>query len=290
MKLVFFGTPALTLPVLERLKRDKLTPHLVVAAPDAPVGRKQILTAPPSIDWARENEVAVWQPKNKAELISNTSPLTHTDWDVFVVFAYGTILPQSIIDLPRTGTLNLHPSLLPKLRGPSPIRSAILTDQRTTGVTIIQLDDEMDHGPVVAQETVTLPKAGWPLPGTVLDELLVNAGTELLVRTLPAWCEGEITAEAQDDTRATYCQVIQKEDARLDIDPKNLPTDDAAYQALLKIKAYDGWPTAFFEYQGQRVKILDAALDQTGQLVLTHVIPAGKKSMAFALYLQNLQS
>ena len=287
MKFAFFGTPALTLPILERLTQEQLKPSLIVAAPDAPVGRKQLLTSPPSIDWARENEVPFWQPKNKAELISNTSPLNDTDWDVFVVFAYGAILPRSIIELPRTGTLNLHPSLLPKLRGPSPIRSAILTDQRSTGVTIIKLDEQMDHGPIVAQETISVPEADWPLAGRVFDELLINAGAELLARTLPAWCKGDITPEAQDDTQATYCQMIQKEDARLDIDPGNLPTGDTAYQALLKIKAYDGWPTAFFEHHGVRVKILDADLDENDTLTIHQVIPAGKQAMSYVDYLKS---
>ena len=288
MKFAFFGTPALTLLVLERLKQDNLLPNLIVAAPDAPVGRKQQLTSPPSIDWARKNEIAVWQPKNKAEFTSDTSPLADTDWDVFVVFAYGAILPQSIIDLPRYNTLNLHPSLLPKLRGPSPIRSAILTDQRETGVTIIKLDTKMDHGPIIAQETVTVPEADWPLAGRVLDELLITAGAELLAQTLPAWCRGAITPETQDDTTATYCRMIQKEDARLDIDPSNLPTGDAAYQALLKIKAYDGWPTAFFEYQEQRVKMLDASLDGKDKLNIHQVIPAGKQAMDFSTYKQSI--
>lgn len=288
MKFAFFGTPNLTIPVLEKLKQGNLIPSLIVAAPDAPIGRKQVMTSPPSVDWARENKIAIWQPKNKAELTSNTSPLTETNWDVFVVFAYGAILPRSIIELPLTGTLNLHPSLLPKLRGPSPIRSAILTDQRETGATIIKLDTKMDHGPIIAQETVTVPEADWPLAGRVFDELLVTAGAELLAQTLPAWCRGDIKTTTQDDTTATYCRMIQKEDARLDIDPSNLPTGDAAYQALLKIKAYDVWPTAFFEYQGQRVKILDASLDGKDKLNIHQVIPAGKQAMDFSTYKQSI--
>ena len=284
MRIAFFGTPTLTVPVLDTLQASSLTPSLIIAAPDKPVGRKQILTSPPSADWAKRNHVQTWQPASKTELMDLNSPLYLSDWDVFVVFAYGRILPRLIIDLPRFGTLNLHPSLLPKLRGPSPIRSAILTNQRHTGVTVIKLDEEMDAGPIVAQTVISVPETDWPMNGPQLDQLLVSAGADLLADTIPRWCAGELKAQPQDHTQATYCQLTKKEDARLDIDPSALPSGETAYQALLKIKAYAGWPVAFFEHNRQRVKILDASLDATGKLIIHQVIPAGKNELSFEQY------
>lgn len=290
MKLAFFGTPELTLPVLNSLTEAGLAPSLVVAAPDARVGRKQVLTSPPSVQWAQANDIPYWQPTSKGDLSDPTSPLRNDTWDVFVIFAYGQIIPLSVLNLPHYQTINLHPSLLPQLRGPSPIRSAILTDQNETGVSIIVLDEHMDHGPIIAQTTVTIPKQDWPLSGPELDDLLVHRGADLLVQTLPNWCAGTITPQAQDHAAATYCQLIKKEDARLSLDPFHIPTGSRAYQTLLRIRAYAGWPGAFFEHNGQRVKITDASLTKDGQLLVRRVIPAGKKEMDFANYLTSLQT
>ncbi len=289
MKIAFFGTPELTLPVLNALQAHDLTPSLVITNPDQPVGRQQIITPPPVKIWATSQQIPVWQPAGRAELLTSDSPLQQTDWDLFIVFAYGQILPATILDLPRHQTINLHPSLLPQLRGPSPIRSAIRNDINPTGVSVMLLDTQMDHGPILAQASVTIPTRDWPLPGPDLETLLISRGAALLVDTIPRWVAGEITPQEQNHQQATYCHFITKADAQLYLDPFSLPTGPAAYQALLQIRAYAGWPEAFFVYQNQRVKIRSASI-KDNQLLIERVVPAGRNEMEFRAFLQMVGS
>ena len=288
MRIAFFGTPSLTLPVLDELHARDLTPSLIVAAPDKPVGRKQTITSPESVAWAHEHSVPTWQPTDRNNFLEPSSPLHKEEWDVFVVFAYGALIPSSILDIPRNGTINLHPSLLPKLRGPSPIRSAILTDQNETGVSVMLLDEKMDHGPILAQQPVTIPRDDWPISGIELDTQLITTGAKLLSKTLILWHEGKIEPREQEHEKATYCRMIKKEDAKLLIDPYNLPTGHEAYETLLRIRAYEGWPVAFFEYRGQRIKITSSKITKDGRLLLKRVIPAGKREMDFSQYISSL--
>src|SRR5690606_9907825 len=130
------------------------------------------------------------------------------EWDLFVVFAYGLIMPKWLIELPKFGTLNIHPSLLPKLRGASPIRTSLLQNMEDMGVTIMLMDERMDHGPIVAQMPLSLPE---PVPGRKLDFTLAKMGGDLLVDTIPKWIKGEITPQEQDHANATYASKITKE-------------------------------------------------------------------------------
>lgn len=172
------------------------------------------------------------------------------------------------------GAVNMHPSLLPRLRGPSPIRSAILRDEKTVGVSIMLLDAEMDHGPLLAAKEVPCE---WPPRGRVLDDLLAREGAQLLAEILPRYLSGELQTHEQDHAAATYCGMFAKEDGEIRF------TDDG-YQNLLKVRAFDGWPGtyAFFEKDGKtlRVKILDAELVD-GAFVPTTVIPEGKDRMRY---------
>lgn len=281
MKFAFFGTPDLAVTVLSVLEQNQLVPELVVTNPDAPVGRKQILTPSPVKLWAQARDIAVFQPltlKDKTQL----EPLITQTWDLFVVVAYGKLIPEWLINLPKHQTLNLHPSLLPKLRGASPIRSAILNDQQETGVTIMLLDAELDHGPILAQKPVPLPT--WPIKGRELDQVLATAGGELLSQTIPAWAAGEITPQAQNHTQATFCTKITKDLSELSIDPYHLPQDHEAYQTYLKICAFDVWPETFFMYQGRRIKIKAAHLDNNQNLVIDTIVPEGKNAIDFQTY------
>ncbi len=285
LKFVYFGGEPLGVPVLEELKKARLLPSLVVCNPDRPVGRKQILTPPPVKVWAQEHNIPVWQPesfKNQKEVTEKLKT-----FDLFVVVAYNKILPKWLIELPKYHTLNVHPSLLPLLRGASPIRSAILHDMRDQiGVTIIQLDEKMDHGPILAQETYSISKTEWPIRGSELDAALAELGGKLLAQTLPKWIAGEITLTEQFHNAATYCPKLERSMGELTIDPFHPPTGEDAYRALLKIRAFDGFPGTFFMYNGKRVKILDAELtDNT--LNITRVIPEGKKEQSFQQFLQS---
>ena len=279
----FFGGEPLAVPTLDALEAAGLLPTLVVTNPDRPVGRKQILTPPPTKTWALERDIEVFQPeslKDRAAL----SPLLERTWDVFVVVAYNHILPQWLIEHPKHSTLNVHPSLLPLLRGPSPIRSAILEDRRETGVTIMQMDAQMDHGPIVTQELADIDEHEWPLSGPELDRRLASLGGELLAKTIPAWLADDIEPQEQAHDYATYTKKFTREDGELDIDPYHLPSGRTAYEMLLKIRAFADFPETFFKHKGQRMKIKAATLDVHGRLQIDRIVPAGRTETAFQDY------
>ena len=277
-RIAFFGTPDLAVFVLEELEKADIIPALVVTPPDKPVGRKLKLTPPPVKVWAEEHDIEVLQTaslKDQAEV----PELANSEWDVFIVAAYNTILPSWVLELPKRGVLNVHPSLLPKLRGPSPIRSAILTDARdAVGVSIMQLDEEIDHGPLVAQAKVELPV--WPERGSVLDELLFREGGRLLAEVVPLWLKGEIEPEEQHHNEATYSKKFEKADGEIDLDGD--PEEN-----YRKFCAFDGWPGTFFFFEcggkKTRVKVTDAAY-KLREFQVLKVIPEGKKEMLFEVW------
>jgi methionyl-tRNA formyltransferase len=247
------------------------------------------LRAPAAKEWATTNNIEVFQPTNYKDGVAREK-LTSQEWDLFIVVAYNFILPQWLLDIPKKGAINVHPSLLPKLRGPSPIRSAILQDEpESVGVTIMLLDEKMDHGPIVAQAGIDIDE-DWPLDGVALDETLANSGAYLLAQTVPNWLAGNITPTEQDHDEATYTKLFKKGDNELHIDVKDLPSGDAATTALAKIRAWSGIGDTFFMHDGQRVKVKTASLATNGSLVIESVVPAGKREMSFESYLQSLRS
>ena len=279
IKIGFFGTPDYAVVVLEKLKAAGFDIAFVVTNPDRPQGRKMIVTPPPVKVWAQSgeqhNEVAVLQPETLRDPAFEEKLKTF-GCDVFVVMAYGKIIPDSILNIPRGKTLNIHPSLLPKFRGPSPIEAAILADAKTTGVTIMRLDKEMDHGPIVVQKEYTADV--WPPLAHELGMKLVTEGADLLISILPDWMDGKIQEKEQDHSQATYCKMIKKEDGLIDL-------SDDEYKNFLKIQAYAGWPSAFFMKDGKRVKIARASWTD-GKLVISEVTPEGKNTMSYQDYLR----
>lgn len=279
-RIVFFGTPDFSVTILEHLKKANLTPELLVTQPDKPKGRKLALTPPPVKNWAEENTIPVIQPETLKKNIPEM--LTGTDWDLFIVVSYGKIIPQEILDIPEHGTLNVHPSLLPKLRGASPIQSAILHDMKETGITIMLLDAEMDHGPIVSQASITVED--WPPKASMLTELMANVGGEMLTDAIIPWINGDIQAEEQDHEQATFIEKIKKEDGLINF-------DDDPYKNYLKIQAFDMSPGTYFfvkkEDKKIRVKIADAEF-KDGELILTRVIPEGKKEMDYEDFKRGL--
>jgi len=284
IRIAFFGTPQIAVWVLEELTKAGIKPALVITNPDRPSGRKMAPTPPPVKTWADINLVPVRQPE------SPTDPKLFEDLkrfqcNLFVVVAYGRILPKEILDIPEHGVLNVHPSLLPELRGASPIRSAVLKDMKDTGVTIMQMDEEMDHGPIVAQEEVSIPSEEWPIRGSLLDEELARVGGKLLAAVIPDWIAGKITPTPQNHKDATYCTKIQKADGEINL-------GDDPYQNFLKICAFDGWPGTFFftKIDGKdiRVKIVDAIIDDSNALEILRVIPEGKREMSYDDFLRSV--
>lgn len=290
LTIAYFGGEPLGAPILAALIAAGYAPTLVICNPDRPVGRKQTLTPPPVKAVATAHGIPVAQPTRLRDDTALLATLTEPGaFDLFIVVAYNHLLPEQVVTAPRLKTLNVHPSLLPKLRGASPIRSAILGDQpEVVGVTIMQMDKEMDHGPIVAQQAYPIEAAAWPLAGTELDAALIDTGAKLLIKTIPAWIAGTITPTVQEHTAATYCHKLERAMGELEIDPLALPQGSRARHALLKIRAFDGFPGTFFMQAGKRIKITAAHLDPTDTLVINRVIPEGKKEQPFSVFLQSL--
>ncbi|MCI0619827.1 methionyl-tRNA formyltransferase [Candidatus Wolfebacteria bacterium] len=278
----FFGTPEFAVIVLDELERAGLLPAIIVTAPDRSKGRGLKLTPPPVKVWADIHGISTLQPK-KLNDPGFLSKLKTYDLELFIVAAYGKIIPRTVTDVPKHGVLNVHPSLLPKYRGPSPVETQILSDDRNVGVTIMQIDEEMDHGPVVQNEKVKIKNEEWPLRASTLAKILAHTGGKLLADTIPRWVAGEIAAVQQDHNEATYCKLIKKEDAHIDL-------NDNPYQNFLTIQAYDAWPKAYFfaEKNGKkvRVKITDANY-RDGKLTIKKVIPEGKHEMDYESFLRR---
>lgn len=267
LNFAFFGTPEVASETLEILKQGGFLPSLIVTSPDKPQGRKMLVTPPPVKVWAQENNIPFIQPEklSKEEIKNN--------FDLFVVVAYGKIIPESILNMPRLGSINIHYSLLPKYRGASPVESAILNGETETGVTIQKMVYKMDAGPVIALEKLNI------LPDETTPELrkrLTKLGGELLVETLetPSLRSGSehspfAGGEKQDESQATFCKKIKKEDGLIDL-------NDDPVKNYNKFRAYAHWPRTFFFQDGKRVIITDATL-QNNQFIIRKIIPEGGK-------------
>ncbi|HEY4500546.1 MAG TPA: methionyl-tRNA formyltransferase [Candidatus Paceibacterota bacterium] len=281
-KIVFFGTPDRAVIVLEVLKQANLSPIFVVTQPDRSAGRKLVKTAPPVKIWAGKEKIPVFQPENlENQMFLET--LEKGNFDVFVVVAYGKILKQKILDIPKYGVLNLHASLLPRLRGSSPIETAILTDEKRIGASIILLDALMDHGPIVSEREINV--LNWPVSAEKLSSILCKAGGELLAETIPLWLSGKIKAREQDHTKATYTKKIKKEDGFIDFSAP-------PYANYLKFLAYREWPTSYFfiEKSDRKIRVIVTdAIFEKGSFIIKKVIPEGRKEIAFEEFRKNYE-
>lgn len=275
----FFGTSDFSIYVLEALKSSGLLPTHIVTTPDTPQGRKLIITPPKVKTWAIENNIPFIQPDSlkSPEILEE---LKKYDSDVFVVASYGKIIPQTILDIPRHKTLNVHPSLLPRLRGSSPIQTAILEEEKT-GVTIMRLDDKMDHGPIVLQKELSDPN--WRKDYTSVEKTLGEMGGKMLTEILPDWINGKITEKEQDHSKATITKKIEKTDGLISL-------DDDAEKNLRKIKAFGVWPSAYFftQHKGKEIRVIvtDAEIVE-GKLEIKKVIPESRKEMSYRDFLKG---
>lgn len=223
----------------------QFTIQAVVTRPDKPVGRKQTLTPTPVAQTAQKHNIPVLKPvKLDDDFLTTNYQLLNSD--LFVISAYGKIIPQAVLDIPRYGSLNVHPSLLPKYRGPSPIQEAILNGDKETGVTIMVVDEEMDHGPIVSTKHLNLSQQD---TFETLSNKLFQEGAELLVKTIPDFIEGKIKPIPQDDSKATPTKLLKKEDGYFDIEnPPNPQTLERM------IRAYYSWPGVWTKWKGKIVK------------------------------------
>lgn len=211
VSILFWGTPEFSIPAFEALIKGGYKIAAVITNPDEPKGRAQELTPPPIKVAAGRHDILVLQPE-KLEIKNFKSEIPEAD--LYIVAAYGKIISKEILELPRYGVLNIHPSLLPRWRGPSPIQYAILNGDKEAGVTIIQIDELMDHGPIVAQRKAQ--NINCKAAYQELHDLLARLGAELLTETLPKYLTGEITPIPQNDLKATFSKLFKRDDGRVD--------------------------------------------------------------------------
>jgi methionyl-tRNA formyltransferase len=249
MKIVFFGTPKEVIPVLENVIKN-FTVAAVVTTPDQKSGRKQLLTPSPIKAFAQKQNLPVITPHHFTDEI--IQQLQNVKPDLFIVAAYGKIIPEAIIKLPKHGSINIHPSLLPKYRGPTPLQTALLNGESETGITFIKMDAKMDHGAILHHIPFRIE------PTDTFDWLMqstfAQAGT-ILPHVIERYISGELQPEPQDDSSATYTKIITKEDGYIDFD--NPPSKEKLDRM---IRAYYPWPTTWtkitIKNQEVRIKFL----------------------------------
>jgi len=277
LKIAFLGTPDFAVKILEEMKKGGLIPSLIITAPDKSKGRKLALTPPPVKDWANKEKIPTLQPDKLKDIYEE---LKKEDWDLFILAAFGKIIPREIINMPKHGVLNVHPSILPKHRGASPIQSSILSGDKELGVTIMLLDEDLDHGPILTTEK--LPASG-SLNCEEAEGKLARLGGELLVKNTPLWVRGEIEAKEQVHNEATFTKKIKKEDALID-------WNDTPEKTERKIRAFYPWPGAHFfldkEASLLRVIVTKASL-KDDRLCIEKVKPEGKSEMLFSDFIKG---
>ncbi len=309
MRIAFWGTSEFVGSIqkarfLRRLITAGIRPAVVVTAPDASGVRRRKPAAGAVKALALELGLPVLQP---ASLKGFTQELTMREIDLSLVVAYGKILPREVLAVPKFGSLNVHPSLLPRWRGPTPIQATILAGDSVTGVTIIQVDEQMDHGPIIAKGEFSLGEQAWTAPA--LSDALTDLGVELFLGTLEPWVLGKITPEPQNHEAATYSRILKKEDGRID-------WSKSAEEIERMLRAFQPWPGAYtfwprrgkqvrLAIEGARCKVQGAIREEipvglvfmsdgelavgtgSGIFVIKQLKPAGRRSMAAHEFLRG---
>ena len=257
MKIVFLGTPEFGSIILEGLAKTNFKPILVITASDKPVGRKQIITPPPVKIVSQKYDISVAQPERAEEIKLEIEKVTP---DLAIVAAYKHLIPKDILEIPKYGFLNVHPSLLPSWRGASPVQHTILNGDKETGVTIILMDEKIDHGKIIAQSRIEIKNN--KITSEELTKEMAELGAKLLIETIPAWIGGEIKPISQDDSKATHTRILTKENGKID-------WSKSAEYLERQIRAFNLWPGTFTTLKGKNgipktLKIFKAfVLEQT---------------------------
>ncbi|MBI2355760.1 MAG: methionyl-tRNA formyltransferase [Candidatus Doudnabacteria bacterium] len=299
MKIIFAGTTEFGIPTLEKLLTLNYQLLTVITQPDKPVGRKKPLTPTPIKLWAEKNGIPVLQP----EKIRNSKfEIRNLDPDLMLVAAYGQIIPEEILNIPKYGSINIHGSLLPKYRGPTPIQAAILNGDDATGVTLMLMVERLDEGPVIASNEVKI-KRHETFP-QLYGRLSLTA-SELVAKTLPAWFAKKITPQPQDNSQAAYTGFFDVKSGRID-------WTKSASEIDRKIRALNPEPGTWTTLNNKSVKILEAeeipdeeliglagkisarnkqlvVKCQTNSLKITKLQPEGKKIMPGADFANGLK-
>ncbi len=297
LKVVFMGTPEFAQVVLEKLITNTNV-LLVVTQPDKLVGRKKELKYSAVKQLALKENIPVFQPTKIKE---DYAKIIEVKPDIIITCAYGQIIPKEILDLPRLGCINVHASLLPKLRGGAPIHKALINGEEKTGITIMYMDEKMDTGDIISQEEYKIQdddNVG------ILHEKLAKIGADLLIKTLPGIIDGTNKRFKQDETKATYAYNIKREEEHLDF-------SKTGQEILNQIRGLNPWPLANLliddlEYKVYKAYFLKKVVKEVGQIIdikkdaigitcqdgviyLTEIKPFGKKHMSVQDYLNGVK-
>jgi methionyl-tRNA formyltransferase len=268
LRIIYMGTPRFAVPALKRLiagskpglvLQDGYEIVTVINRPDKPSGRGKEIVYSPVKQLALSHEIPVWQP-GSLKRQENIATLAAYQCDLYIVAAFGQILPQAVLDLPRYGTLNIHASLLPKYRGVSPISEAILQGDTVTGVSIMLIDAGVDTGPILLQHAISI--ADDDTTGSLASKLAI-LGASALVEALPLWVQGKITPQPQDERLASYTRLLHKEDGKIN-------WNRSADVLTRTVRAFTPWPGAFTNWGDRLLKIISA------HTVQAHTGPEGK--------------
>lgn len=251
--IIFFGTSDFAVPVLEALLKNKYKIIAVITQPDSESGRGQKIKTSPIKEVALKNKLKIIQPENAKDekfiqQIKNMAP------DLNIVCAYGKILPEELIEAPKYKTINIHPSMLPKYRGPSPIQSTILNGDKDTGTTVMLMNAKMDHGPIIKNYKVKI-KDRYTITFEELSKKLADASAKLLIKILPKYISGETKPKEQKHEKATFVKLFRKEDGKIYWNKTSEEIDR-------QVRALNPWPGSFCFWHNHekeqtiRVKIL----------------------------------
>jgi len=287
-KIIFIGTSKFAVPALESLIKEKYNIITVITTPDKPIGRKQELNHSPIKQTALKYNLPILQPE---KILSIKKEILDLKPDLIIVSSYGQIIPKEILDIPSLKCLNIHPSLLPKYRGPSPIQTTILNGDKATGITIMLMDEKMDHGSIISQIKINIkPNENYQ----DLEKKLSRESGNFLIKILPLYLNNKIKIQEQDESKASYTKILSREQGEIDL-------NKSAQEIERKIRAFYPWPGTWFYLNKKRIKILKAKAIKkeketsikTGKdfLLLEIVQPEGKKPMTgkefFRGYMDN---
>lgn len=256
LKIIYMGTPSFAVPALEALIANRapglLLPEgyeivTVITRPDKPSGRGKEVVFSSVKQAALARDIPVWQP-GSFKRPENSEALAAYHADLYIVAAFGQILPQDVLDLPRYGTLNIHASLLPRYRGVSPISEAILQGESETGVTIMQIDAGIDTGPILLQRAIPIEEND--TTGS-LTAKLADLGASALLAALPLWIADKLQPQPQNEQEASYTHMLRKEDGAID-------WHRPAARLAREVRAYSPWPSTYTTWRGKLLKILEA--------------------------------
>lgn len=294
LKVVYMGTPNFAVSILKNLVKHTDV-KLVVSQKDAPVGRKKILTPSPVKTFAQENNLEVFTPDN---IKKEYDKIIEINPDIIITCAYGQIIPKVLLDLPKYGCINVHASLLPKLRGGAPIHRAIIEGHSKTGITIMYMDEKMDNGDIITKEETEITKDDTL---DTLSERLSAIGSKLLIKTLPSIIAGTNDRIRQNEEEVTFAPIIKKEDELIDF-------GKSAEEIFNQVRGLNSNPGAYFKLGEETIKVYETKIGdkqsepnvissiykdgigigtRTTEIILTKIKPAGKNIIDVKSYLNG---